>query len=390
MMLDTSGAHMKPAPIIRYLLFLLFVASTLHSQEIRVYQTYDPQEEVTRLMSSHLVLINSVEQFLEIQLVAAWPGESRQGPPKRIFIELTSRTAMPLYRGQDHRLVAVIDANTVDLGALGFSGVYHQLSAEFPSIYNFGGGATVVRVPIPPTALVKAANPEALLTAEILDSQDIQLDRLSELAHARHLTLKLESAAVDLTGDQMSILREFERSVTMPGVVTTEGRSPAEELQSGAPGSAIDLTSAPLELTLNWLREQIEANGTVTSVSGAASKTQLAEISGCKLTFRVDELNPVASQDFALLRPGLRYVVNLEDLNPEVTVISSWLQRAAIRFATHDNKRTIKVLTKQQVTGFEYDEKFDYSLSIELRKGDSVLPVRNAMLRAIRLCQAQP
>ncbi|HEY5075018.1 MAG TPA: hypothetical protein VII34_10010 [Pyrinomonadaceae bacterium] len=347
---------------------------------------------MTRLKSDRLVLINSPDQFLEFQLIAAWSGERRLGAPQRIYIELISHTLKPTYQGQDRRLFVVADESMNDLGPLSFSGIFYQASGDPPGIYDLPD-STLARVPIPLTAVVLAANPSALLTAEVLHTQDIRSEQIANMARTKTLALKLESALVDLTEDQMAIVRAFERNLMPP---------PRDPKVSGAAMSKeqgltdnfalpIDITSSSLELTLNWLKKQLETNGRVDAISGDLARTEIEEASGCRVTFRASSLNEVRQDDFAILGPSTYYIVDLAELNPaSATITKSSLSATVgfvtVRFATHDNKRTVLVIVRKAVTGKEYNRRLDYSLNINFRSDAPVFQIRNAMARAIRLC----
>lgn len=377
---------MKSMRIICSLVTLLLFASVLYSQQTQLHQTYEPEHRVVRLKTERLVLLNSPEQFLELQFIATWPGESRQGPAQRILLELTSRTPRLTYQGKDFHLFVVSEAGNTDLGLLRRYGTHRQLRAELPAIYDFRE-AIVTRIPITPTAQVLAVNRSGLLWAEILYTPDLQLDELTNLAGAKQLTLKLDSAVLKLTEDQMAIVREFAHSLTVPDEGATSS-SAAESLE--VPGPALDTSAASLELTLNWLKEQIAANGRVPLISNEPSSTEITEISGCKLTFRRKTLNPRALEDYAVLKPDLEYIVSLSDLNPEGTTVFTSSYGASIKIVTRDSKRTIALLTRQQATGAEFEQRLDYSVSISLRPGPQIFRIQDALKHAIKLCEAKP
>jgi hypothetical protein len=370
----------------------LLFATNLRAQEARVHQTYEPASRTTKLLSSHLVLLDSPDQFLEGQLVAFWPGELMLGAPVRIVLNLTSRAPAELYHNRESHLFSTTELNRTDLGPMGFYGTYRQVSTEFPDIYQFTK-RDVVRVPIPQTALVLASSHEALLTAEELFSRDIALNELLEMANAAHLTFRFEGVNVDLNRDQLLTVRAFAQSVTSSDRSAIAKSSVLENIDQ--PPLPVDTSSASLELTLSWLQKQIAASGRIQGISGSWVKTEIQSFSACNLTLRETTLSQEALEDSAILRPIVQYVVNLADLNPRSALVTrplihSVLGFSTVRFATLDNRTAIQVLVRQPVTGKEYERGTDYRLAINLQTDAAAFQVRDAMLRAIKLCSASP
>jgi len=390
----SAKAHRNPMKLLSAILLSgsLLLATDLRAQESRVHQTYEPASRTTKLLSSHLVLLDSPDQFLEGQLVAFWPGESMLGAPVRIVINITSRAPAEIYHNRESHLFSTTDLNRADLGPMGFYGAYRQVSTEFPDIYQFMKG-DVVRVPIPKTALVLAGNHEALLTAEELFSRDIALKELLEMANAAHLTFRFEAVNVDLNRDQLFTIRAFAQSVTSSDKSAIAKSSVFENIDQ--PPLPIDTSSASLELTLNWLQKQIAASGRIKGISQSWMKTEIQSFSACNLTLRETPLSQEAVEDSAILRPIVQYVVNLADLNPRSALVTrpllhSVLDFSTVRFATRDNRTAIQVLVRQSVTGKEYERGTDYRLAINVQTDAAACQVRDAMLRAIRLCSASP
>lgn len=372
--------------IVTAIIALVMFVSVLGAQEQHVHRAYDRSARVTRLKSDYLILLNSPDQYLELQLVAAWPGEARQGPPQRIFMELISRTLKPIYRESDPAFSVLADSTTIDFGPLSTYNRHQQVARNIPDIYD-SLRDEVARIPIPITAAVIAANAGALLTAEVLHSQDISPDQIANLARAGRLALKLDASIINLTDDQVTFFRNFEQSLLKSdeALGIAPGESSAEPELPDAP---LDTSSASLQRTLNWLKGQLARNGRITR-PGSLTTTQFEEISGCSVTVSVNRPSEDAREDYAILYPSVQYRIDLADLNPESASLSGSKGFATIRVATHDSKYSIPVVVKQQVTGKANERKATDYIEITM-SSLSAHQIREAMVHAIKLCHARP
>jgi hypothetical protein len=171
-----------------------------------------------------------------------------------------------------------------------------------------------------------------------------------------------------------------------------------------------DANRTPLDATLTWIKHRLSEDSASQPRPGyAALRFEPVIFSGCRIKYRYTAVNgdipgdllrdrepspvptpPVQSSPAQYVAPPTEYTVNLTDLKPEPIIFHKTKSGSEITFATLDLGRKISEVTfNDQLYRGEVETRSAY-VSFRLKKTDAAPYVRNALVHAIKLCQAQP
>src|SRR6188768_490775 len=99
---------------------ILSVALEVAAQEPRVRKIYYKDEQLSVTKTAYLPIINTPTQLLQLQLTGRVLKRSEQvADPEKLTITVNSHGPAPLYqKDSDHKLTAIADGKTLDLGLL--------------------------------------------------------------------------------------------------------------------------------------------------------------------------------------------------------------------------------------------------------------------------------
>src|SRR5437879_2794533 len=109
---------MKSSPLLFLILaFYLSFAGIGQSQDTHVRSEYMPRIKMTKVESDMMFVINTVEQFMQVGLIARYPNQQLVTPPKNVTVTIFSNSPKLLYEStNDQNLIAVTDGESWKAG----------------------------------------------------------------------------------------------------------------------------------------------------------------------------------------------------------------------------------------------------------------------------------
>jgi len=178
-----------------------------------------------------------------------------------------------------------------------------------------------------------------------------------------------------------------------PGGVVTGPEDKAEEKQKlgevteDAPSES---NAAPLNQTIEWLKNELTLRSSIKTDTGAPLKIEAVGLSDCEIKYSIASPSPTSSYDPLFFAPILEFEIKLADLNPEaIRTNDSVPKHTLINIATVDNEKSIKAMYVEYGSGRVLATTWRSSAQLDLRRTKSAFRIRDAMIHAIKLCQAQ-
>lgn len=365
-------------------------AAAVYRQEPHVQQRYVKSTNLTLVNSDSLYVINMPGQFMQLELAARYPN---QGPPTqapdKVTLEFQSYAKAPLYqKDESHRLAVKADAEVLDFGLMSYTALREEGKDRYMADEKARLG---ISSPLPPVALVRAANKGQPLTLESMSVTDVPLSRLAKLAQASRVLMKIGDTVFALTPNQLGVLREFVAAVTPAG-----GASAAEEAapKADAPHIPRDVPSnannAPLDSTLRWLKKELPRAGTRVGI-GVPGQIEVMDSNGCKLKYRIVPRFRNAPVSPSLVYAIIEYQFDLTDINPETASTSDLKDFSMLTFSTVNQEQKIKVVSRANdngMAGRTLDETWKTSATLYLRDANSAAQIKEAFVHAVDLCRS--
>jgi hypothetical protein len=345
------------------LLLCAALAAGAQGPKPRVQSQYEKGDNRTEVAANVLYMLNTPEQFVQLQLRGRYWGRRLLLPAEVVTLEFYSFSNEPKYRSErDRRLVAVADGRQIDLGQ---------------PVYKSAGADTAAQL------LPKVARVGGKLVMESVVAF-VEPEQVALLAAARAVELRLGALALPMDDVHRAIFREF-----VSHVIPSEGSVPE-------PGSGVEVVEAqlPPELkdaalndTMRWLQSQLDKNGT-TSREGRMTRLVPVSFSGCRIKYKFF-LQParLPSWDNSKFPPvSTEYRVDLADLSPDSVRAVTYEGSAYVYFRTRSGERKIWQgwdSLSDELGGF-------YSgATLTLNKSKAVPGITAALARAVKLCQPQ-
>jgi hypothetical protein len=347
------------------LILAALLAPHAHGQKLRVEEKYDRASDTTELAAHVLYLLNTPEQFVQLQMRGQHSGRQQLLPAYGIRLEIYSFAAKK--RFNDPRvtrgLVGVADGRPIKFEWWSYDTAEGDKARQF---------------------LPRAAGVGGKPVLEYL-SFVAEIEQLAQLAGAREAELRLGPARLALDDTHKAIMREFVARTTPPEGAVPEPDGGAEFVSAELPPA---LEGAPLDATVKWLLDKIHKHGT--SYGPERSRvTKQVESSGCQISYWVTSIwSPNSSWSSALtVTPsgGTQYRVNLGDLSADSVRAVVYKNAAYLHFATRGGEPKI-----ERRFSDEDERTLKSSAIIKLNKSKDLPGIVAALGRAISLCQPAP
>lgn len=168
-----------------------------------------------------------------------------------------------------------------------------------------------------------------------------------------------------------------------------------------------DANHATLDATLKWLKQRLSEDSLSQMRPGLMPlRFDPVDFSGCRIKYRytvaygqlpdtpLRDLEsppaPTPPNPNEYAAPPSEHRFDLADLNPDSVIFRSLKDSAVVSFTTRSRERKISVVTfNQQPYGRDFTAQVEYG-DFKLKKGEAAPHVRDALVHAIKLCQAQP
>jgi hypothetical protein len=362
------------------------LAGTGFSQTPAVDQAYFSRTGLIMIMTPRLTLLDTPSQFVEMQFIAQCPKAPDNTAP-RITMSLFSRALRPLYaKDIDRSLTVVADEQSASLGLLTYESL-PEVENSVRDIYARSGPYNLTeRIPTPNTTQIKKINSEQFLTAEIMSTRLLPLDFINRIASVRRLEIKLGGATTILDQKQLSVLREFAASVNLPDQnAVVADAEPTAKFSDLPP---LDLSTASLDATMDWLTKAVKISGQIISPQDVPSRFEITETAGCSLTARLGGRKTFRPYEIVSYSPALEITADLAHLNPDLVRIDETKRYAQVFLVRMNDEPALVVRSRQGGTEKISIENKSSVASLILRKDGSAGPIRDALVHAIRVCRS--
>lgn len=179
---------------------------------------YMKDNKSTRVETNMLYLINTPEQFLELQLRSWFKGSTISAPAREVAVEIYSFSKKPLFKKEaDREIVAITDSGESKVGTLSvksYKGDPNNKDEGGFLVYGLMGNPNVaMHIPVPSGALVKGGGNVNALTMEMM-SLSMKPDDFLKVAGSTKLELKIGNTLIPLNDRQVAIVRSFAEQIT--------------------------------------------------------------------------------------------------------------------------------------------------------------------------------
>lgn len=366
-------------------------AAAVYRQESHVQRRYVKSTNLTLVNSDSLYVINMPAQFMQLELSARYPS---QGPPTqapdKVTLEFQSYATAPLYqKDESHRLAVKADAEVLDFGLMSYTGLRESGKDTYTADEKARLG---ISSPLPSVALVRAANKGQPLTLESMSATDVPLGRLTKLARASQVLLKIGDTVFALTPNQLGVLREFVAAVTPAGGAGAADAAPRVDAPNVPPDVPSNANNAPLDSTLRWLKKELPRAGAKAAI-GIPGQLEAGDFNGCQLSYRVVPRFRNAPVSPSLVYTVIEYQFDLADINPETVRASDAKDFSMLTFNTVNQEQKIKVISRANnngMAGRTLDETWQAGAILYLRDANSAAQIKEAFVHAVGLCRPHP
>ena len=364
-------------------------AAAVYRQEPHVQQRYVKSTNLTLVNSDSLYVINMPAQFMQLELSARYPS---QGPPTqvpdKVTLEFQSYATAPLYqKDESHRLAVKADAEVLDFGLMSYTGLRENGKDTYTTDEKARLG---ISSPLPSVALVRAANKGQPLTLESMSVTDVPLSRLTKLARASQVLMKIGETVFALTPNQLGVLREFVAAVTPAGGAGVASdaapKAAAPNIPRDVPSNA---NNAPLDSTLRWLKKELPRAGAKAGI-GVPGQIEVVDFNSCQIRYRIVPRFRNAPVSPSLFYAIIEYQFDLVDINPETVRTADLKDFSMLTFSTVNQEQKIKVVSRANdngMAGRTLDETSKASAILYLRDANSAAQIKEAFVHAVELCR---
>jgi hypothetical protein len=188
-------------------LLFLVLALPLCARAQSVSTRYMKDSKQTAVETNLLYLLNTPEQFVEMQLRGFYKGETLVKMPDKVLISFWSVSKKALYRPAA-QLNAVADGEQLKVGSEEPVSMTGETKDGKDIFYSDNRPGLGIQVPIPSTATVRNAKGVTGLAMEWI-TLDLKTEQLLKISAAKQAELHLGGTTLPLTEGQMSIIRDF-------------------------------------------------------------------------------------------------------------------------------------------------------------------------------------
>ena len=344
------------------LILAIALATLGQGQPPRVHTEYMRAEDMTQVATNVLYVVNTPEQFMQLQFSGWYQGRQPVSPVALLKLGLYSFATAANYQTESQRrLVVVADGMAHDWGLLDYN------------VLQVGKG---INIEPPRSAQVRGK--------VLLESMTIAIkpEQLAKIVGPRDVEMQLGRTRFALNEEHLSIIRDFAAYTISPG-----GAAKLAALaNSGEQSAALppELKGAPLNTTLKWLSKQIDKHGTTTRQGGRFEQLMPIDFTSCQIKYRTVQL-PERLPTFRLPPTYTEYRVDLADLNPDTVRTYDADGNSFISFTTHNHEFKIKSYLSGTGNGIGMQ-----SGSFKLDQTTSAPAIAAALMQTVRLCQAKP
>jgi hypothetical protein len=207
---------MKSSPILFLILaFVLSAAAIGQTQDPHVRSEYMPKVKMTKVETDMMFVINTNEQFMQLGLVARYPGQQLVKPPKNVTVTIFSNSPKLIYeRTKDQNFIAVTDGQSWKAGELTYwSGKGSKTDKGEEMFASENRPGLGLQNPLPPNANVVQGRAIGQLYLEWL-MIDLKPEQFARLAQSKKLEFQIGPTKFEFTDSQMNTIRAFASSIT--------------------------------------------------------------------------------------------------------------------------------------------------------------------------------
>jgi hypothetical protein len=186
-------------------LLLLVFALPVCARAQAVSVEYMKDAKRTRVETPLLYVLNTPEQFVEVQFTTTYKGATLVKPPDKIEISVWSVAKKAMYRG-GRELGVVVDGERLKLGFNDPAVMTGETKNGVDAFYNERGMG--MQVPVPAVAKIRNAQGVKGLTMELLVFA-LKPDQFEKIVGAKQVEFRLGDTPLALTEGQRAILRDF-------------------------------------------------------------------------------------------------------------------------------------------------------------------------------------
>lgn len=207
---------MNKVHILFLTLLLLATCVTANAQDTGVHTEYMKDNKTTRVETSMLYVYNTPDQFVELIFRSWYKGEKLTSAPTNVDVDVFSFSKNPLYKkDKDRPLVAVADGQESQIGKLRYMLMKGETRKGVDSFYVVEGNSNLgMQVPVPPSALIKAAGNVDGIMMEWM-GVSMKPDQFLKLAKATKLEFRLGATSLPLTDKHLEIIHNFANKITV-------------------------------------------------------------------------------------------------------------------------------------------------------------------------------
>lgn len=264
------------------LLLILILPVVLFGQTPHLKTAYDKESNRTQVLANTLYLVNTPEQFIQLQLGGVIWGRQPLFPAEEVVLEFYSFGSTAKYKDlKSRRLTVVLDGKELQLGTLEYQSMSGEKAGKaLPTVAKVGGKLNLERLTI-----------------------HLAAEQIGLLGRGTRVELRIADTAIPMDDVHMGILREFASYVMPPADVMPAPGSGVEAIEPVLPQ---ELTGAQLEPTLKWLRPRLEEFGSGPTWLGI-SRLMTKSFSGCTISYKII---PAGGSPWIH-----EYAINLSDLD---------------------------------------------------------------------------
>lgn len=363
-------------------------AAARYRQESHVERRYVKSTDLTLVNSDSLYVINMPAQFMRLELSARYPGQGQptQAPDKVTLLFQSYTTATLYQKDESHRLFVKADAEVLDFGLLNYAGFRESGKDKYMADEKARLG---IGSPLPTVALVRAANKDQPLTLESMSATDVPLSRLTKLAQAGQVLMKIGDTVFALTPGQLGVLREFVAAVTPAGGAAAAEAAPKADAPNVPADVPSNANNAPLDATLKWLKRELPRASALASIA-VPGQIEVEDFKGCEMSYMVVPRFRNSPVSPSLVRAIIEYQFDLADINPETVRTADSTDFTMLTFNTVDQEPKVKVFSRANrngMAGRTLDETSKAGAVLYLRDANSAAQVKEAFVHAVGLCR---
>lgn len=201
------------------LLFIAFVLFgcllSVEGQTSGVRTEYMKDDKTTRVETNLLYVVNTPEQFVELQLRSWYKGEKLTSGATKVEIAFYSFSKSQLYKKDKDRVVVILgDGVETKVGTLTNTAFKGETENGIDTFFAVGGNENLgMQVPVPQSAQIKAGGSMTGVNMEMMDIT-IKPEMFLKLVRSSDFELRVGGIPIVLNDRHREILRNFTEQIS--------------------------------------------------------------------------------------------------------------------------------------------------------------------------------